>query len=155
MSLKLIKLKNFSLYRSLTSFFSRQFYFKFLKLSKSSNSLDYETHRLQRFRLYRVNLKVKRDFPHTLKTLTCYLNSDADSEFISISRVDFISTSEQSSSKAPLELIFNEELFRLRAKSYTSVFSILFIWSLSSNSLLDLNYIIWRNQDLDLPESSR
>ena len=70
-----------------------------------------------------------------------YLNSDIDSEFISISRVDFISTLKQFFFKALLKLIFNEELFKLRAKSYTLIFSILFTSSLN----LDFNYIIRRD----------
>ena len=137
-----IKLKDFPLHRSLTSFFPRQSYFKPLKSSKSSNSSDHETHRLQRSRLYRVNLKAKRDFPHTLKTLACYSNSDTDSEFISTSRVDFIPTSGQSSPEAPPEPISNEELFGLRAKPYTPVPSTPSIWSLSSDPPSDFNHVI-------------
>ena len=121
MSLRPIKPKNLSLRRSLILFFSRQFNFKLSKLSS-----NYKTYRLQRFRLYRVNLKVERDFSFILKLLTSILDSDINSEYISISRVDFIFTLEQFTPKAPLELIFNENLFNLRVKSYSLALSILF-----------------------------
>ena len=121
MSLRLIKLKNLSLHRSLTLFFSRQFNFKLSKLS-----LNYKTYRLQRFRLYRVNLKVERDFSFTLKSLASILDSDIDSEYIPISRVDFILTLGQFTPKAPLELISNEDLFDLRAKPCSLALSISF-----------------------------
>ena len=62
-----------------------------------------------------------------LKLLASILDSDIDSEYISISRVNSIFTLKEFISKALLELIFNENLFNLRLKSYSLILSILFI----------------------------
>ena len=50
--------------------------------------------RQQRSRLYRVNLKAKRDFLYTLEALISLSNSDTDSEYISIALADLTSTLE-------------------------------------------------------------
>ena len=135
-----IKPKKLPLRRSLTPFFPRQFSFKSsnTKSSKPAKPLAASAritaYRLQRSKLHRANLKAKRDFPHTLKSLASCPNSDTDSEYTPISRADSIPTSGQSTPEAPPEPISNEDLFGLRAKPCSPAPPTPSTWSLSSDS---------------------
>ena len=130
--LRSIKPKAFPLRRSSTPLFPKQSYFV------KPISPAYQAFRLQRSKTYRANLKAKRDFPHTLKALSCVPNSDTDSEYTPISRVDSIPTSGQSTPEAPPEPISNEDLFGLRAKPSSPVPPTPSTWSLSSHSSDDV-----------------
>ena len=145
--LKPIKPKALPLRRSYTSFFPKQFNLKRTsqtsrpqsskslrsKQEPSSASIK-EAYRLQRSKTFRANLKTKRDFSHTLKSLAECLNSDTDSAYSSISRVESIPTSGQSTSEDSIKSISDIDLFGFRAKPSSSIPPTLSTWSLSSSS---------------------